>query len=75
MENLGQLKAYADIRINDEITIYGLRVIEGLKGKFIGYPQNKYEKSGKPVYSPIVEVSEKLKQQIQKAVFDAMTQN
>ena len=40
-ENMGNLKAFADITIDECFVVHGLKVIDGKKGLFVGMPSRK----------------------------------
>ncbi len=70
IEGKKQLRAFADVCIDGELTICGVRLMEDPKGYWIGYPQNTYQTNGQTRYSPYVETSERLKSLIRKAVIE-----
>ncbi|MFH0753083.1 MAG: septation protein SpoVG family protein [Candidatus Omnitrophota bacterium] len=41
LPDAGNLKAFADVTINDVLVIRGVRVIEGKKGLFVSMPQEQ----------------------------------
>ena len=43
--NLGNLKAMAQIVLNDQLVIRGLRVMDGLNGLFVSYPIDPFYKA------------------------------
>lgn len=75
LEGYKQLKGFADIKINDALTIRGIRLLEDSNGFWIGPPQSKYEIKGKSRYSDIIEFSVELKKQIQDAIVAAFKNN
>lgn len=38
MENKGKLLAYANVVLNNSIVLRGIKVIDGMKGKFVAMP-------------------------------------
>lgn len=47
----GNPLAYADITLNEDFVVKGLRVVKGETGNFVSMPQGKkYQKDGKDVY-------------------------
>jgi DNA-binding cell septation regulator SpoVG len=70
VEGKGKLKAFADICINGELTVKGIRIIEDSEGSepWIGLPQTTYESNGTKKYVAVVETTERLKKQIRDAV-------
>ena len=76
IEGKKQLRAYADIVINGEISINGIRLMDDSKGFWLGLPQAKYEnKEGQTKYTTIVEMSESLKKQVKEAFLQAYNEN
>ena len=73
IEGKGQLRAFADVCVNGELTIKGIRIIEDSKTKdyWIGYPQNSFDHNGQKKYVAIIESTERLKKQIRDLVVDA----
>lgn len=66
VENLGQIKAIANIVINNAIAINNIKIIEGKKGLFIGMPSRKNEKGQfKDIVCPI---NNETRQIIQNAI-------
>ena len=41
LPDAGSLKAFADVSVNDVLTIRGIRVLEGKKGMFVSMPQEQ----------------------------------
>ena len=41
LPDAGHLKAFADIAVNDELVIRGVRILEGKKGLFVSMPQEQ----------------------------------
>lgn len=68
-ENLGYVKATAEIIINDCFVVRGLRVMEGENGLFVGYPNDPFYKGEefRTLFNPI---TRKLREDIDKAVLD-----
>ena len=75
IEGKKQLRAFADISVNGEITINSVRLMEDDKGFWLGLPQMPYESQGKTKYSSIVEMAEGLKKQVKEAVSAAYNDN
>lgn len=42
----GSVKAIADLVLDDAITIKGVRLVDSVKGPFVGMPSRKNEKTG-----------------------------
>lgn len=76
IEGKNQLRAFVDISINEELKIFGLRLMEEPKGFWIGLPQSSYiNKSNQTKYNPIIEVSENLKKQLRDVILAAYEHN
>lgn len=41
LPDAGNLKAFADVSVNDALVIKGVRIIEGKKGMFVSMPQEQ----------------------------------
>lgn len=66
--SIGNLKAFADVKIGD-ILIKDWRVIQkDGAAPWISGPQKMYEKDGQKKYTNLIEVSKELKQEIEKAI-------
>ena len=52
---LGKTKALASVVINDQLQLRGLRVVDGVNGLFVGYPNDPFYKGEdyKSIYFPI----------------------
>jgi stage V sporulation protein G len=50
-----KLRAYAKVTIDNSLVLAGMRIVEGNKGLFLGFPQNyiKEENKGYDYYFPI----------------------
>lgn len=68
----GNTLAYADITLNEDFVVKGLRVVKGENGNFVAMPQGKkYQKDGKDVYpDSAFPVTKELREAINKAVLD-----
>jgi len=54
-ESSGKTKAYANVTINDQLQLTGLRVVDGVNGFFVSYPldpRNK-EENYHSIYYPL----------------------
>lgn len=67
--NYGHVKAYANIVLNDQITIRGLRVMEGLNGLFVSYPVDPFNK-GDDFQSVCFPITRQLREHIDNVVLE-----
>ena len=67
--NLGCVKAYASIVLNDQIQIRGLRVMEGANGLFVGYPTDPFYK-GDDFRSVVAPITRQLREHIENCVLE-----
>lgn len=68
----GNTVAYADITLNEDFVVKGLRVVKSESGNFVAMPQGKkYQKDGKDVYPDTAfPITKELREEINKAVLD-----
>ena len=66
--NAGAIKATFDLRLNDDITIGGFKIIQqNDQDPWVGAPSRDYvDKQGKRAFSPIVILSKKLMNEIRE---------
>ena len=69
LDGTGATKGFADITIEDSISILGLRVVEGKDGLFVMMPREE-GKDGK-WYSVVVFLKRDLKEEIERIVLEA----
>lgn len=69
LESNGPVKAFADILVNDELLIKGLRIIEGKKGLFVSMPKDQGK--DKKWYDTVSLVSKETQQEISSIVLAA----
>jgi stage V sporulation protein G len=67
-----KLKGFADINLDNDIIIKGLRVVEGKQGLFVGMPK-ELGKDGR-WYDRVACLNDKIKEQITSAVMDGYNQ-
>ena len=67
--NLGHMKGMAQIVLNDQIVIRGLRVMEGEYGMFVGYPNDPFYK-GEDFRSICCPITRQLKEHIENCVIE-----
>lgn len=55
VQNLGSIKALANITIEDQFVVRGLRVVDGCNGLFVGYPNDPFfkQEEGRNLCFPI----------------------
>ena len=69
LDNGSRVKAFADVVVNGQTLIKGLRVVEGKNGLFAGMPKAR-GKDGK-WYDTIKILDEELRQELQEVVLEA----
>lgn len=67
--NLGHIKALAQIVLNDQLVIRGLRVMEGVCGLFVSYPLDPFFK-GDEFRSICNPISRQLREHIENCVLE-----
>jgi len=68
-ENDGHLKAFADVIINEQVLIKGVRVADGRNGLYVSMPSTQGKDS--KWYSIIKILDDELKQELQEVVLAA----
>jgi DNA-binding cell septation regulator SpoVG len=73
IQGKGNLKAFASVQIAGKMTIHSCRIVQQAgQVPWVSLPQESYtDKEGKTKYSPIVEIPEEWKPDIQAAVLGA----
>lgn len=66
---IGRLKALANIVLNDQIQVRGLRVMDGENGLFVGYPVDPFYK-GEGFRNIVFPITAELRQHIEKSVLE-----
>lgn len=63
------MKAIADVILNDQLILRGLRVMDGVNGLYVGYPVNPFcrDDDYKVMYNP---VTRQLKEHIENCVLE-----
>ena len=69
LDGTGATKGFADITIEDSLSILGLRVVDGKDGLFVTMPREE-GKDGK-WYSVVVFLKQDLKEEIERIVLEA----
>lgn len=67
--NLGHVKALAQIVLNDQMVIRGLRVMDGLNGLFVSYPIDPFFK-GEDFRSVCNPITRQLREHIENCVLE-----
>ena len=67
--NLGHIKGLADVVLNDQIMIRSLRIMDGVNGLFVGYPNDPFYK-GEDFRSIAVPLSLELRAHIENSVLE-----
>ena len=72
VENGGKLKARANVTLNGDFAVNGLKIFEGDNGPFVSMPTGpKYTKDGKDVYPEVCfPVTKEFREELHKAVLD-----
>ena len=65
--NWGNVKAFFDLKTEDGFLITGMKIVEGVNGKFVGFP-SKAEEGGK--YSEIVRADREVRDAVTKLGVD-----
>lgn len=70
--NMGRIKAFATVVLNDQLHLRGLRVMDGEGGMFVGYPVDPFYKGEeyRSIFSPI---TRELREEIETAVLEEYT--
>lgn len=68
-ENDGHLKAFADVIINGQLLIKGVRVADGRNGLYVSMPSTQGKDS--KWYSIVKILDDELKQELQNVVLEA----
>lgn len=66
---IGRLKALANIVLNDQIQVRGLRVMDGENGLFVGYPVDPFYK-GEGFRNIVFPITAELRRHIEKSVLE-----
>lgn len=67
--SLGHMKGLAQIVINDQLVIRGLRIMEGVNGLFVGYPMDPFYK-GEDFRSLCNPITRALREHIENCVLE-----
>lgn len=67
--NLGHMKGMASVVLNDQLTIRGLRVMDGENGLSVGYPNDPFYK-GEDLRSICFPITRQLREHIENCVLE-----
>lgn len=67
--NLGHIKALAEIVLNDQLVIRGLRVMDGVSGLFVSYPLDPFFK-GEEFRTVCHPIARQLREHIENCVLE-----
>ena len=67
--NMGRTKAIANIVLNDQIQVRGIRVMDGENGLFVGYPVDPFYK-GEGFRNIVFPITSELRHHIEKSVLE-----
>ena len=65
----GNILALATVVLNDQLTIRGLRVMDGEYGMFVGYPNDPFSK-GEDIRSTVFPITRALREHIENCVLE-----
>lgn len=71
--SLGHLKGLAEIIINDQLVVRGLRIMEGVNGLFVSYPLDPFYK-GEEFRSVCNPITRQLREHIENCVLEKYQQ-
>lgn len=66
---MGKMKGIANIVLNDQILIRGLRVMDGENGLFVGYPMDPFFK-GEDLRCIVQPITRKLRENIENCILE-----
>jgi DNA-binding cell septation regulator SpoVG len=66
--NWGNVLAFFDLKTEDGFLITGMKIVNGVNGKFIGFPSKKNEQEGK--YSEIVRAEKETRDTVEKLALE-----
>lgn len=67
--NMGHIKGMAQVVLNDQIIIRGIRVMDGVNGMFVGYPNDPFYK-GEDYRSICQPMTRQLREHIENCVLE-----
>ncbi len=72
--NFGKIKALASVVLNDQMQLRGLRVIDGINGLFVGYPNDPFYK-GDEFHYVCFPITRRLRDHIENCVLERYQQS
>ena len=67
--SMGHIKGYANIVLNDQLQIRGLRVMEGENGLYVGFPNDPFYR-GEELRSVVAPITRQLREHIENCVLE-----
>ena len=67
--NLGHMKGLAQVVLNDQLVIRGLRIMDGLNGMYVGYPNDPFYK-GEEIRALFFPMTKQLKDHIESVILE-----
>lgn len=67
--NMGQVKGLATIVLNDQLKIRGLRVMEGMNGMYVAYPNDSFYK-GEELRAGVFPMTRQLREHIENCILE-----
>ena len=67
--NMGQVKGLATIVLNDQLQIRGLRVMEGMNGMYVAYPNDSFYK-GEELRAGVFPMTRQLREHIENCILE-----
>ena len=67
--SIGHIKGLANIILNDQLQIYGLRVMEGENGLYVGFPNDLFYR-GEELRSVVAPITRQLREHIENCVLE-----
>ena len=67
--NLGHLKGLAQVVLNDQLVIRGLRIMDGFNGLFVSYPTDPFYK-GDDLRSIVNPITRQLREHIENCILE-----
>ena len=67
--NLGHMKGFAQVILNDQLVINGLRIMDGENGLYVGYPYDPFYK-GEDLRSVCFPMTRQLREHIENCVLE-----
>lgn len=65
----GKILGVANVVLNDQLTIRGLRIMDGVNGMYVGYPNDPYY-NGEDLRSIVFPITRGLREHIEKCVLE-----